>query len=195
MDAMLEQAPDIVERKTELRKLRDRIAVASANVPVVPMMAGSGQQRPDATKADPATRQQAARKEIELEGIIREQTRTLARLFLEIDANYKQFETAKRLQAAAANRLETQRAFYAEGRITIDRLLDAASQCATAVGTEAQYNAAYNMSIVALKEAKGTLLADCGIVVADAPKPRKAIAASQPKPDAAVKPSALIAPR
>jgi outer membrane protein TolC len=132
---------------------------------------------------------------IELEGIIREQTRTLARLFLEIDANYKQFETAKRLQAAAANRLETQRAYYAEGRITIDRLLDAASQYATALGTEARYNAAYNTSIVALKEAKGTLAADHGIVVADKPKPRKAIADRQPKPDAAVKPSAVIAPR
>jgi Outer membrane efflux protein len=191
---MLEQAPDIVERKTELRKLRDRIAVASANVPVVPMMAGLGQQRPDATKADPATRHQAARKEIELEGIIRAQTRTLARLFLEIDANYKQFETAKRLRAAAATRLDAQRTYYEEGRITIDRFLDAVSQCATALGTEAQYNAAYNTSIVALKEAKGTLLADHGIVVAE-PKPRKAIAARQPKPDAAVKASALIARR
>jgi Outer membrane efflux protein len=193
VDAMLEQAPDIVERKTELRKLRDRIAVASANLPVVPMMAGSGQQRPDATKADPATRHQAARKEIELEGIIREQTRTLARLFVEIDAKRKQFETARRLRAASADRLDAQRAYYEEGRITIDRFLDAVSQCATALGTEAQYNAAYNTSIVALKEAKGTLLADHGIVVAEL-KPRKAIAARQPKPDAAVKPSVFTGP-
>jgi hypothetical protein len=86
-----------------------------------------------------------------------------------------------------------QRAYYEEGRITIDRFLDAASQYAIAAATEAQYKATYNISIVALKEAKGTLLADYGILVAE-PKPRKAVAASQPKPDAAVKPSAFTAP-
>jgi Outer membrane efflux protein len=214
---MLEQAPEIVQRKTALRKLRDAIAIASANVQVGPTTAASDPQKPNATidapsvkplsssymmaplpgpdaaKDDPETRQRITRQETELQQAIRQQAHSLARFFLEIDANYKQLQTAKRLRAAAADRLDVQRAYYEEGRITIDRFLDAVSQYATAVGTEAQYKATYNISIVALKEVKGTLLADYGFVVAE-PKPRKAIAASQPKPDAAVKPSALMGP-
>ena len=89
---------------------------------------------------------------------------------LEIDANYKQFKTASRLRAAAALRLESQRAYYDEGRITIDRFLDAVSQYANAVATEAQHKTTYNISIVALEEAKGTLLEYKQITVVDGPK-------------------------
>ncbi len=106
--------------------------------------------------------------------IVHQTTHSLARFFLEIDANYKQFKTASRLRAAAAQRLDAQRAYYEEGRITIDRFLDAVSQYATAVATEAQYKTTYNISIVALEEAKGTLLAYDNIAVAEGPHPRKA---------------------
>ena len=91
-----------------------------------------------------------------------------------MDANYKQFRTAQRLRAAAQQRLEAQRAFYEEGRITIDRLLDAVSQYANAIAQEAQYKTSYNTSIAALEEAKGTLLAYDNIAVAEGPSPRKA---------------------
>src|SRR6201999_2518975 len=57
-----------------------------------------------------------------LQQIVHQTTHSLARFFLEVDANYKQFRTAQRLRAAAQQRLEAQRAFYEEGRITIDRL-------------------------------------------------------------------------
>ena len=119
---------------------------------------------------------------------------SLARFFLAIDANYLQLQTAKRLRIAAADRLDAQRAYYEEGRITIDRFLHSVSLYATAVGTEAQYRATYNTSIVALKEAKGTLLADYNIVVADAKQPRKDVAARQPKADEAAKPTAFMDP-
>jgi outer membrane protein TolC len=109
-----------------------------------------------------------------LQQIVHQTTHSLARFFLEIDANYKQFKTASRLRAAAAQRLDAQRAYYEEGRITIDRFLDAVSQYATAVATEAQYKTTYNISIVALEEAKGTLLAYDNIAVAEGPWPRKA---------------------
>ena len=109
-----------------------------------------------------------------LQQIVHQTTHSLARFFLEIDANYKQFKTASRLRAAAAQRLESQRAYYEEGRITIDRFLDAVSQYATAVATEAQYKTTYNVSIVALEEAKGTLLAYDNIAVAEGPHPSKA---------------------
>jgi outer membrane protein TolC len=109
-----------------------------------------------------------------LQQIVHQTTHSLARFFLEIDANYKQFKTASRLRGAAAQRLDAQRAYYEEGRITIDRFLDAVSQYATAVATEAQYKTTYNISIVALEEAKGTLLGYDNIAVAEGPHPRKA---------------------
>ncbi len=109
-----------------------------------------------------------------LQQVVHQQTHSLARFFLEVDANYKQFRTASRVRAAAAQRLEAQRAFYEEGRITIDRYLDAVSQFASAVALEAQYKTTYNISIVALEEAKGTLLAYDNIAVAEGPHPAKA---------------------
>ena len=85
-------------------------------------------------------------------------------------------------EAAAAQRLDAQRAYYEEGRITIDRFLDAVSQYATAVATEAQYKTTYNISIVALEEAKGTLLEYDKITVVDSP-PSKGSAAPASRPD------------
>ena len=108
-----------------------------------------------------------------LQQFVHQTTHSLARFFLEVDANYKQFKTASRLRAAAAQRLEAQRAYYEEGRITIDRFLDAVSQYAQAVAQEAQFKTTYNISIVALEEAKGTLLAYNNIAVAEGPHPRR----------------------
>ena len=108
-----------------------------------------------------------------LKQIEHQTTHSLARFFLEVDSNYKQYKTSTRLRAAAAQRLDAQRAYYEEGRITIDRFLDAVSQYATAVATEAQYKTTYNVSLAALAEAKGTLLADRNIVIAEGPRPRK----------------------
>jgi len=109
-----------------------------------------------------------------LQQMVHQRTHQLARYFLEIDANYKQFKTASRLRAAAAQRLDAQRAYYEEGRITIDRFLDAVSQYAQAVATEAEYKTLYNISIIVFEEAKGTLLAYNNIAVAEGPLPRKA---------------------
>ena len=108
-----------------------------------------------------------------LQQITHESTHTLARFFLEVDANYKQFRTAQRLRADAQERLEAQRAFYEEGRITLDRLLDAVARYANALAQESLYKSTYNTSIAALEEAKGTLLAYDKITVLDGPAPRK----------------------
>lgn len=111
-----------------------------------------------------------------LQQIVHQTTHSLARFFLEIDANYKLFKTAQRLRQAAQIRLESARAYYEEGKtgFTIDRLLDAVSQYADAIAQEAQYKTSYNTSIAALEEAKGTLLAYDNIAVAEGPHPRKA---------------------
>jgi hypothetical protein len=106
-----------------------------------------------------------------LEQVVHQSTHSLARFFLEVDTNYKQFQTAARLRSAAAQRLEAQQAFYEEGRITIDRYFDAVSQYVSARALEAQYKTAYNVAIIALEEARGTLLKARNIQVVDAPRP------------------------
>jgi hypothetical protein len=114
------------------------------------------------------------REQAYLQQILHQTTHSLARFFLEIDASYKQFRAAARSRAAAAKNLEARRTLYDEGRITADRYLDAVSQYASAVAQEAQFKTTYNISIVALEEAKGTLLAYDNIAVAEGPHPRKA---------------------
>lgn len=109
-----------------------------------------------------------------LNQIVHQTTHSLARFFQEVDANYKQFKIARRFREAAAQRLDAQKAFYDEGKITIDRYLDAVSQYATAVAQEAQFKTSYNTSIAALEEAKGTLLAYNNIAVAEGPYPKRA---------------------
>jgi len=126
----------------------------------------------------PAEQREASKRELEkqqdfLKQILHQTTHSLARFFLEIDANYKQFQTAQKLRSAAQKRLEAQRAFYEEGRVTIDRLLDAVSQYSNAIAQESLYKTSYNTSIVALEEAKGTLLAYDKITIAEGPAPRK----------------------
>ncbi len=141
---MLEKQPDIVRQRSLMKRAESD---------------GSG---PDQARIE--------RQEAYLKQLIHQTTHSLARFFLEIDSNYKQFQTAQRNRAAASQRLDAQRAYYEEGRITIDRFLDAVSQYATVVAYEAQYKSTYNISIVALEEAKGTLLDYEHIEVAEGPK-------------------------
>ena len=99
--------------------------------------------------------------------VIHQTTHSLARGFLEVDATYKSYATAKRLRNKAEKRLEVQRARWEEGRITSDRFLDAVDQYAAAVAAEHQFLAAYNSAIAFLSECKGTLLADHNIIVVE----------------------------
>ena len=107
-----------------------------------------------------------------LQQVIHQTTHSLARFFLEIDANHKQFQTARRLREAAQVRLDQSQKYYKAGQagFSVDRLLDAIAQYADAVVQEAQYKCSYNTSLAALEEAKGTLLSERSIVLA--PKPR-----------------------
>lgn len=109
-----------------------------------------------------------------LSQVVHQTTHSLARFFLEVDANYKLFKTAGRNRAYAAARLNVQQAQYEVGKVAIDRYLDSVSQWANAVALEAQYKTSYNTSIVALEEAKGTLLAYDNIAVSEGPHPAKA---------------------
>lgn len=109
-----------------------------------------------------------------LQQVVHQTTHALARFFIEVDANYKQFKTAGRLKNAALQRLNAQKAFYENGTITIDRYLDAVNRWANAVAQEADFKSRYNTSIATLEEAKGTLLAYDNIALAEGPWPAKA---------------------
>jgi RNA polymerase sigma factor (sigma-70 family) len=124
-------------------------------------------------------RLQLEQRKASLQQVVHQATHSMARFFLEIDANYKQFKAASRLRAAASDRLNQQRAYYEEGRITIDRFMDSVSQYASALATEAQYKTTYNIAIVALEEAKGTLLEYYEISVGEGPKPTVALSAGR----------------
>ena len=125
-----------------------------------------------------AAKVEAGRQREALQQAIHQATHALARFFLEVDANYKQFQTAKRLRDAAGNRIESALTYYEEGRtgFTVDKLLDAVSQYSDAIVTEAQYKTAYNTAIAAFGEAKGTLLDHCKIAVVEPDSGTAAIA-------------------
>jgi RNA polymerase sigma factor (sigma-70 family) len=141
---MMEKQPDLVRQRSLMKRAESD---------------GSG---PDLARVE--------RQKAYLKQLTHQTTHSLARFFLEIDANYKQFKTASRMRKAANAKLESQQAYYKEGRITVDRMMDAVSQYATAIATEAQYKTTYNISIVALEEAKGTLLDFKQIAIVDGPK-------------------------
>jgi RNA polymerase sigma factor (sigma-70 family) len=123
-----------------------------------------------------------------LKSIVHQATHSLARHFLEIDANYKQFAVASRLRADAANRLDAKRSEYRDGRITIGHLLDFVGQYAAAVATQAQYITTYNVAITTFEEARGTLLDHDQIVVVDGPQNAVASATAPPPPSEALAP-------
>lgn len=115
---------------------------------------------------------QTARQQELWEQVAQQAGRSLGRCFQEVDANDKLWQAASRLRATSEKRLKVQRVFYEEGRIPIDRYLDAISADCTAKVQEAQAKAAYSLSLTMLEEAKGTLLTTLGIEVRETLRPR-----------------------
>ena len=121
-----------------------------------------------------------------LQQTVHQQTHALARFFLEVDANYKQFRAAQRVKEAAWDRLDSQKARWELGlrnpaqsrspgeAVTTEQLIDSINAWTNAIAQEAQYLTTYNTSIAVLEESKGTLLAYDNIAVAEGPWPRKA---------------------
>jgi hypothetical protein len=170
---MQKHQPDILQQRELVAAAEGRAARsdAKASVPVG--------VSPDVADAFEAQRKKASvdRQRDLLKQTIHQTTHALARFFLEIDANHKQFQAARKLRERAQAKLDETRAAYEEGKtgFTIDRLLDAVVQYADAVVQEAQFKCSYNTALAALEEAKGTLLAERGVVVLDS-KPRGAAA-------------------
>jgi|GEM_PF-2643227 len=137
-----------------------------------------------------STRYTLMKQKAYLDQIVHQTTRSLARFFRELDAGYKHLQMSNRLRIAAKSRLETQRAFYGEGRLTVNRYLDAVGEYARAITQEAQSKATYNIAIVALEEAKGTLLAYDNITVVDSPRHSPANVVANASASLPVKPAA-----
>jgi hypothetical protein len=151
---MSEQQPELVQKK-----------LALGSVP--PSVVERGRANRIKFVLSPAQRHHEKDQQTELHQLIRQKTQTLAGMMLAVDTGYEQYQIAKVLREAAARRWDAQRSDYEEGRITVPRFLDAISQHAAAVAAESECLATYNIALAALAEAKGTLLADDGIVIAD----------------------------
>lgn len=98
------------------------------------------------------------------------------RFILDVDSNYKTFRFASLARESAATQLKVRRARYELGQILIDNYLDSVARWADAVSEEARYKTQYNISIIALEEAKGTLLSYDNIALSEGPYPDKAYA-------------------
>ncbi|SIO29090.1 RNA polymerase sigma factor, sigma-70 family [Singulisphaera sp. GP187] len=174
---MLEQQPDVAQTKAMVVKAEkqflagelEQINKAFAEAPGNP---GEPAPAPDATRHR-LNRYHLIKKKAYLQQVIHQTTQSLSRFFLEVDANFKQYQTASRLRTAATQRLEAQRAFYEQGRITVDRYLDAISQYASAVAQEAQFKTTYNIGLTSLEEAQGTLLEYEKLTVSQRPSEAK----------------------
>ena len=110
---------------------------------------------------------QLERQKAELQQVIHQTTHSLARFYLEVDANYKRFKSAHGSGRPPRSGSMRHCAYYEEGRITIDRYFDSVSQCASAIAQEAQFKTSYNIALMALEEAQGTLLEHDRIVIAE----------------------------
>jgi outer membrane protein TolC len=102
-----------------------------------------------------------------LRQVVHQTTHSLARGFLEVDANYKCYAKGKGVRDTAEKQLAAQRTYWEQGRITPVRFLDAVDEYAAAVAAENQYLATYNTAIAFLSECKGTLLEDHNIIVVE----------------------------
>lgn len=90
--------------------------------------------------------------------LIHRKTHDLARYFLEVGANFKQFQTATKLQAEALTNLEALRSDYDRRGIDVGVYLEAVDRWTRAVSQSADFKARYNTSIASFGRAKGTLL-------------------------------------
>ncbi len=128
-----------------------------------------------------------------LQQTVHDRTHALARFFLEVDANFKQYRAASRLKDAAFARLDYNKARYdagdrdpsrSEEAVTIQALIASINQWTDAIAQEALYKSTYNTSLAVLEEAKGTLLSYNNIALAEGPWPRQAYIQAQDQQEA-----------
>lgn len=159
---ILEQRTRIAQAATRYVALQGGPRLISGFVPCAALVSTTA----DATRA----RAELAREEAQCDQLVRETAVQIARYCFEAEAGYEQMTLAARLRKAAAHRLETQRASYELGQITIDRYLDAIGQYTSAVAQEGRFQGDYNIALAALEDQKGTQLASLDIRLAEPPR-------------------------
>jgi hypothetical protein len=188
LSEMMSHHPDVVRDGTILRvKQLQYMMVRGLGLPqsyveIVADLSGLGHDLDDSMYIELGDRgfndRQALdiirRWEVKFQQVKHQTTHALARFFLEVDANHKQFKVAGRHREATRQNLEAQRDFYEQGKVTVESYLNALSYWSQAVALEAQYRSSYNIALAAVEEAKGTLLEHEGITVLGPPRPRKA---------------------
>ena len=191
---MLEKQPEITAVRVQAEE-SERVLVALRE------LGKTAGQDPAARKMSLLTPTREAqyreqREKAHLQHTIDGMTHELSRYVALVDGSFQQFQTAARARASAAERLESQRAFYEKGRISVDRYCDAIRQYVDSVAMEAQFNMSYNNALVALEEAKGTLLERERIGVDESVRPAvSTIEGSHGKPTALLpQPAARPAP-
>jgi outer membrane protein TolC len=116
-----------------------------------------------------------------LDQVVQQTTQSLDRALRDVETEYQSYAKTRRLRNAAEKRLEAQRAYWEEGRITADRYLDAVEQYGTLLTSEHHHLSAYNAALAFVSECKGTLLEDQNIIVAEPQRVARASAAPAPK--------------
>jgi Sigma-70, region 4 len=190
LKSMLEHYPDIIQARETLRaKGAESPITAELDKVARTVLPDLTTQEATLESSKAAHGSPALPEAGQLQQVIHQRTHSLARYHLEIDANYKQYQSAKKLRAAAADRLELQREFFEEGKTTIDKLLDALKLYGEAVAQEAEHKCLYNITVAVWEEAKGTLLDYDKITVVAHPKADKSNAG---KPHSAKRDSAAV---
>ena len=151
---MIANQPDILMQQEIVRRAEDAHTSAAAN-----------RFQDDRPNVDLNAQFTLRREQDFLKQVIDQTTHSLARFFVEIDANHNQMTASDRIVAAADARLNAEQARYDSEKIAVDRYLDAISAWAKANAEGARFKTSYNMSVVALKECEGTLLGYDKIVI------------------------------
>ena len=156
----------------DILRSEHRVAMASLQTDPANVLAGAGRDKDETPGAMCGIHPDDPRRGLERrlsthQQVVHQSTLALARFFREIDANFEQFQAAAHRRQDAQQRLEAAQASYEAGTMPIARYVGAVRDWSATVAREADFKAAYNTSIIALEEAKGTLLAHEHIVVAD----------------------------
>jgi hypothetical protein len=160
LSTMLENQPDVVRAREIAKSIQDFGDAAERRYRNDTGDHGGASARPK----NPASPESSA-----LEKAIRQAMKALTRFSRDVDSGYIQYQTARKRRTLRRGDFSSAQGAYYQGRITLDQLFDSLSQYAYAMAQEAQSKANYNIAIVALEEAKGTLLDKDDITLVDAP--------------------------
>ena len=180
LETMMQNQPDIIQQKAitdlatqKLAEMRKAFADGSLKPEIrhdndVNLASTQPPSRSNHPLANTRAAQYAViRSQEALNQVVQQTTQALDHALRDVETEYQGYTKTRRVRNAAEKRLEAQRAYWEEGRITADRYLDAVEQYANLMTSEHHHLSAYNAALAVVSECKGTLLEDQNIVVAE----------------------------